>query len=91
MHILYTLKMPARHVRKYLSFFRIRFVNSLQYRLAALSGAATQFFWGFMLIAMYRAFYEAGSDAGTVTPALPMTMEAGNSAAIRCLSMARGC
>ncbi len=44
-------------MKKYWSFFKIRFVNSLQYRAAALSGMATQFFWGFMYILMYSAFY----------------------------------
>lgn len=57
-------------MQKYLSYFRIRFVNSLQYRAAALSGAATQFFWGFMLISLYRAFYKADANA------FPMTMDA---------------
>ena len=44
---------------KYGSIFRIRFVNGLQYRLAALAGLSTQFFWGFMEILLYRAFYKA--------------------------------
>ena len=48
---------------KYLSFFRIRFVNGLQYRIAALSGAATQFVWGLLLILLYHAFYEADPAA----------------------------
>ncbi|MCX4317378.1 MAG: hypothetical protein OSJ52_12190 [Lachnospiraceae bacterium] len=49
--------------KKYLSFFRIRFINGLQYRIAALSGAATQFVWGVLLILLYHAFYEADPDA----------------------------
>lgn len=44
-------------MRKYLSFFRIRFINGLQYRAAALAGIATQFAWGFMEILVYRAFF----------------------------------
>lgn len=44
---------------KYRSIFRIRFLNGLQYRLAALAGVSTQFFWGFMEILLYRAFYQA--------------------------------
>ena len=44
-------------MKKYWSFFRIRFVNGLQYRAAALAGVATQFFWGMMYILMYAAFY----------------------------------
>lgn len=49
--------------KKYLSFFRIRFVNGLQYRAAALAGMATQFAWGFLLILMFSAFYRADPSA----------------------------
>ncbi len=45
-------------MRKYISFFRLRFTMGLQYRIAALAGVATQFVWGFLYIMMYRAFYE---------------------------------
>lgn len=48
---------------KYLSFFRIRFSNSLQYRAAALAGIATQFAWGFLEILLFRAFYESDPAA----------------------------
>jgi len=44
-------------MKKYISFFRIRFINSLQYRAAAYAGVATQFAWGFMNILAFRAFY----------------------------------
>lgn len=54
-------------MKKYLSFFRIRFINSLQYRAAAWAGVSTQFAWGFMLILMFRAFYR--TDPGS----FPMT------------------
>lgn len=50
-------------MRKYISFFRLRFVNGLQYRAAALSGIATQFVWGAMEILMFSAFYEADASA----------------------------
>ncbi|SHI90181.1 ABC-2 type transport system permease protein [Clostridium cavendishii DSM 21758] len=46
-------------MRAYISFFRIRFINGLQYRVAAYAGVATQFAWGFMYIMLYRAFYES--------------------------------
>lgn len=45
-------------MKKYISFFRLRFTMGLQYRAAALAGVATQFVWGFMYIMMYHAFYE---------------------------------
>ena len=57
-------------MKKYISLFRIRFLMGIQYRAAALAGIATQFMWGFMLIMIYRAFYQ--TDAA----AFPMTMQA---------------
>lgn len=44
-------------MRAYLSVFRIRLKKGLQYRIAAIAGIATQFFWGMMLIMIYQAFY----------------------------------
>lgn len=49
-------------MKKYASFFRIRFVNALQYRAAALAGMATQFFWGGMLLLMFAAFYRSSPE-----------------------------
>ena len=46
-------------MKKYLSIFRIRFINVLQYRAAAAAGMATQFAWGFMEIFAFAAFYQA--------------------------------
>ena len=57
-------------MRKYLSFFRLRFSMGLQYRTAAVAGIVTQFFWGFMEIMVFRAFYEAEPER------FPMTFEA---------------
>lgn len=50
-------------MKKYLSFFRLRFAMGLQYRAAALGGIVTQFAWGFMEILMFRAFYRADASA----------------------------
>lgn len=50
-------------MKKYMSFFKIRFINSLQYRAAAYAGVATQFFWGFMEILIFAAFYKSNADA----------------------------
>jgi ABC-2 type transport system permease protein len=44
-------------MKAYFSVFRIRLINGLQYRVAAIAGIATQFFWGFMFIMIYEAFY----------------------------------
>ena len=57
-------------MKKYLSFFRIRFAMGLQYRTAAAAGIVTQFFWGAMNVLMYGAFYEADPSA------FPMSFEA---------------
>jgi len=50
-------------VKKYVAVFRMRFVNTLQYRAAALAGIVTQFAWGFMGISAFAAFYRANPDA----------------------------
>ena len=57
-------------MKKYFSFFRIRFFMGLQYRAAALAGMTTQFAWGFMEIMVFRAFYAADPAA------FPMSFEA---------------
>ncbi len=56
-------------MRKYISFFRIRFVNGLQYRSAAYAGIVTQFAWGFMTLLMFWAFYKSDINS------FPMTFE----------------
>lgn len=50
-------------MKKYLSFFRLRFSMGLQYRAAALAGVITQFVWGFMEIMVFLAFYQADASA----------------------------
>jgi ABC-2 type transport system permease protein len=49
-------------MKQYLSIFRIRFTNGLQYRAAAYAGIATQFFWGVMELLMFGAFYRTDSS-----------------------------
>ena len=51
-------------MKPYISLFRVRFINGLQYRAAAFGGLTTQFFWGIMLIFMYEAFYQSGGSSG---------------------------
>ena len=50
-------------MKQYLSLFRIRFINGLQYRTAAIAGLSTQFAWGFMEILAFGAFYRANPAA----------------------------
>lgn len=45
-------------MKPYLSALRVRFLNGLQYRAAALGGLSTQLFWGIMLVFLYQAFYK---------------------------------
>lgn len=54
-------------MRKYLSFFRIRFIAGLQYRAAAWAGIYTQFAWGGMTILMFWAFYQNGKNSFPMT------------------------
>lgn len=54
-------------MKKYVSFFRLRLKTGLQYRTAALAGIVTQFFWGFMQIMMFHAFYESNPEAYPMT------------------------
>ena len=56
-------------MKKYLSFFRLRFSMGLQYRVAAFAGCVCQFVWGFMQIMMYHAFYRTNATA------FPMSLE----------------
>jgi ABC-2 type transport system permease protein len=58
-------------VRPYVSMFRIQFIGQLQYRAAAWAGISTQFFFGFVFVMMYSAFY--GGEAVVVgVPSLQM-------------------
>lgn len=49
-------------MKQYFSLFRIRFINGLQYRAAALAGLATQLTWGIMSILAFAAFYRASPE-----------------------------
>lgn len=46
-------------MRKYFSVFRIRFLNSLQYRAALLASIFLQFAWAMVELLAYTAFYQA--------------------------------
>ena len=50
-------------MRVYLSLFKIKFMNNLQYRAAALAGIATQIFFGLVFIMVYLAFYNSGNSS----------------------------
>ncbi len=50
-------------MRPYLSYFKLQFSTSLQYRFAAIAGIATQFFWGFMYLMIYEAYLQSGIES----------------------------
>ena len=49
-------------MKPYISLLKVRFINGLQYRAAALGGLSTQFFWGLMAVFLYEAFYTSGTQ-----------------------------
>lgn len=49
---------------QYITYFKLKFITTLQYRAAALAGIFTQFFFGLVFIMLYMAFYE--SDVSSV-------------------------
>ena len=51
-------------MKPYVSLLRVRFLNGLQYRAAALGGLTTQLFWGIMLVFIFKAFYGDADSAG---------------------------
>ena len=50
-------------MKGYISYFKTVLISSLQYKAAALAGIFTQFFWGFLQIFIYQAFYEGTGQA----------------------------
>lgn len=50
-------------MRMYMSVFRIRFINSLQYRAVTLGAIITRFAWGFMEVLAYSALYHTSNAA----------------------------
>lgn len=55
-------------MRAYITYFKLKFISGLQYRQAAYAGIATQFFFGFVYIFVYVAFYDSGGKN------IPMTL-----------------
>lgn len=47
----------------YSGIFRMRLIAGMQYRTAAWAGVATQFFWGFMQLMIFAAFYRNSTGA----------------------------
>ena len=49
-------------MKTYLSLFKVRLINGLQYRAAAISGILTQLFFGIIFISVYIAFFESNNN-----------------------------
>lgn len=63
-----------RYGRAFLSLFRIKAAEGLQYRVAALAGAATSVFWCLIEITVYTVFFTYGSRAALPETAGGMTL-----------------
>ena len=60
----YTKNLPGTlTAKKYLGIFRIKFLNTIQYRAAAAAGVVTQFAWGAMEILLFKSFYSVSTNA----------------------------
>jgi len=53
-------------MRLYLAYFKMKFLNEIQYKVAALAGIATQFAWGFMYIMLFTTFIN-NSDTNSIS------------------------
>lgn len=49
-------------MRQYVAYFKLRFIASLQYRVAAIAGILTQFAFGFIFVMIYIAFYQSNKS-----------------------------
>lgn len=49
-------------MKAYFTYFKLKFISGLQYRSAAWAGIATQFFFGFVYVMIYIAFYDSGGE-----------------------------
>ena len=56
----------AQKIKIYLAYSKIKFLNEIQYKIAAFAGVITQFAWGGMYIMLYCTFMKNG-NADTYT------------------------
>ncbi|MCH4887252.1 ABC transporter permease [Acidaminobacter sp. JC074] len=61
-------------MKQYVSFFKMSLMKGLQYRIAALAGMSTQFFFGFIFIMVFKAFYDSGIKADITLHQLVQTV-----------------
>ncbi len=61
-------------LRACFSLFRIRFIDALQYRLAALSGGSIALFWGLIECTVYIVFFTHSDGAAPVVGGMTLAM-----------------
>lgn len=54
-------------MKVYLSYFKLKFMTSLQYRASAISSILTQLFFGFVNILVFMAFFKSGDENSPIT------------------------
>ena len=54
-------------IRIYFAYFKIKFLNEIQYKIPAIAGILTQFAWGIMNIMLYQTFMQEGTSDYTVS------------------------
>lgn len=54
-------------MKQYITFFRMSLMKGLQYRIAAIAGMSTQFFFGMLFIMIFEAFYKGSSQAQAIS------------------------
>jgi ABC-2 type transport system permease protein len=54
-------------MKVYASVLKLRLLIGMQYRSAALAGVATQFFWGFISIMVFEAFYQFTTETPPIS------------------------
>ena len=50
-------------MKTYITIFKLKFMNNIQYRAAAIAGISTQFFFGIVYIMVYLAFYKSSPSS----------------------------
>lgn len=59
--IKHNLNKAKKQIRIYWAYFKLKFLNEIQYKVAALAGVLTQFAWGAMYIMLYTTFLKNGT------------------------------
>ena len=55
-------------MKKYFSFFKMRFAAGVQYRMAAVTALTTQLIWGLMECLAYKALMDSNAVAFPMQP-----------------------